>query len=132
MAFAQGKLRFYFLIFFIIFLDQITKAKFGTSRNAGIAFGLLQSFGAFNTLIAIIVVSICFYFLLAQERKIVAFALALIVGGALSNIFDRLTLGYVRDFIDLKFWPSFNLADSAVTVGISIVVFSILAGKNHE
>lgn len=119
------------IISLVIFSDQLSKAKFASSYNSGIAFGLLQSFGAFNTLAAIIVVSICFYFLLRQERKIISLALALIAGGALSNIVDRLALGGVRDFVDLGFWPSFNLADSAVTIGISIIVFSILVGKNH-
>lgn len=132
MAFAQGKLRFYFHIFLIIFLDQITKAQLGTSCNAGIAFSLFESLGVLNIIIPVIIVLVCFYFLLKQKREIVAFALALIIGGGLSNILDRLIIGCVRDFIDLKFWPSFNLADSAVTIGVSIIVFSILAGKNHE
>ncbi len=132
MTFAQGKLRFSLLIFLIIFLDQITKVVFGTSCNTGIAFGFLRSFGVLNTFVPVIVVSACFYFLLRQERKIVAFALALVIGGGFSNILDRLIIGCVRDFIDLKFWPSFNLADSAVTIGVAIIVFSILAGKNHE
>lgn len=132
MTSAQGKLRFYVIIFFVILLDQITKAVFGTSCNTGIAFGFLRSFGVFNTLVPIMVVSACFYYLLRQQRQITAFALAFVIGGGLSNILDRLIIGCVRDFIDLKFWPSFNLADSAVTIGVAIIVFSIVAGKNHE
>lgn len=119
------------IIPFIIFLDQVFKARFASSCNSGIAFGALRSFGVFNVFVPVIVVLTCFYFLLRQERKFLVFALALIVGGGLSNILDRLVIGCVRDFIDFKFWPSFNLADSAVTIGIILLVFSMMFGE-HE
>lgn len=112
-------------IFLIIFLDQVTKAVFGTSCNPGIAFGLLQSFGAFNIFVPIIAVSVCIYFLIRQERGIIVFALALIIGGGIANITDRLILGCARDFVDLKFWPSFNLADSAISVGVILIVVKL-------
>lgn len=123
-----------FIIPLIIFLDQVSKAKFvhldsarlATSCNSGIAFGLFQNARILNFIVPIVVVSVCFYFLLRQERKIISLALALIVAGGVSNILDRLMMGCVRDFIDLKFWPSFNLADSAVTIGILILIFVIL------
>lgn len=60
------------------------------------------------------------------------FALALIFGGGLSNLIDRFTRGCVVDFIDVDFWPSFNLADAAITVGVIILVLSMLkTPKNH-
>ncbi len=49
-------------------------------------------------------------------------ALALIMGGAVGNLFDRLVYGYVIDFIDIKVWPVFNLADSAVVVGAAVLI----------
>ncbi|MEX2027942.1 MAG: signal peptidase II [Candidatus Curtissbacteria bacterium] len=123
----------------------MSKAKFASSYNSGIAFGILQSLGTFNTIAAIVVVWACFYFLTREKRAVASFALALIVGGGLSNIVDRLALGGVRDFIDIGFWPSqtwlsssltrwpsFNLADSAVTIGVIILIFAILRRHSGE
>ncbi len=132
MTFAQGKLRFYLLIFLVIFLDQITKAKFGTSCNTGIAFGLFKNAGVVSLVVPIIIVAACFSFLLKQKEKTLVFSLALIAGGGMSNVIDRLMMGCVRDFIDLKFWPSFNLADSAVTIGVLILVFGVFLDKSHD
>jgi len=120
-----------FIIPFIIFLDQVSKVRFATSCNTGIAFGLFRDVGVLNIIVPVIVVFTCFYFLLRQQRKIVSFALALLAGGGMSNVIDRLMAGCVRDFIDFKIWPSFNLADSAVTIGVILVIFSILFGE-HE
>lgn len=54
----------------------------------------------------------------AQDKKVRAWALGLLLGGALSNILDRVMFGAVRDFIDLRVWPVFNLADVALTLGV--------------
>ena len=53
--------------------------------------------------------------------------LGLILGGTVSNLTDRLRLGYVTDFIDFGFWPAFNVADSAVVVGVIIFAYSLLS-----
>jgi signal peptidase II len=54
---------------------------------------------------------------------------ALILGGAAGNLIDRLRLGYVVDFIDVRVWPVFNLGDSAITVGVAILIIRSLAGS---
>lgn len=117
----------------IILLDQISKAIFRSNCNSGIAFGLFQNSGLLSIVIPGVVILGCFYFLARQERKSVSFALVLIIGGGLSNILDRLMMGCVRDFIDLTWisprlalWPSFNLADSAVSAGVTILIFAVL------
>ncbi len=63
-----------------------------------------------------------------------ALPLALIVGGAIGNVIDRIRLGHVVDFIDVHygtwFWPAFNIADSAISVGaVMLIVFGLFAGK---
>ena len=45
-------------------------------------------------------------------------ALGLVIGGSLSNLLDRVRLGYVTDFLDLRYWPAFNLADSFIVIGV--------------
>ena len=61
-----------------------------------------------------------------------ALAYALILGGAVGNLIDRGLYGYVVDFIDFHWWPVFNLADSAITIGITLLALSILLGKDHQ
>ena len=123
----------FFVIVLVVLFDQLSKAKFASSYNSGIAFGFFSSLGLLNTVVAIIIVSLCSYFLLREKRETISFALSLIIGGGVSNIVDRLALGGVRDFVDLGFWPSFNLADSAVTIGVVLLAFLILFGQaKHE
>ena len=52
-------------------------------------------------------------------------ALGLVLGGTVGNLIDRLCFGYVTDFIDVGIWPAFNVADSAITVGVLIFVYSL-------
>ena len=63
-------------------------------------------------------------------------ALALVLGGALGNLYDRATLGHVVDFVQLHaagyYWPAFNVADSAITVGVALLVWDSLLGKGGE
>lgn len=100
----------------------------------GFAFGIWQGF--LNGLVAVLVLLVVVYFFLTSSyssspsagsgREVSSFALALIIGGGLSNIVDRLTRGCVIDFIDLKVWPAFNLADAAISVGTGILILSLL------
>ena len=69
---------------------------------------------------------------MAQGHPVPALAYALILGGAVGNLIDRGLYGYVVDFIDFHWWPVFNLADSAITVGITMLALSILLGKDQE
>jgi len=52
--------------------------------------------------------------------------LGLVLGGAVGNLIDRLRFGYVTDFIDVGLWPAFNIADSAITIGVILLAYSLL------
>lgn len=125
------KLTFSFLIVIaIIILDQISKlivlaSAVPTFCNAGFAFGIYQSF--LNGTVAFLVLLVVIYSLTREQKSIVFLSLALVIGGGASNIIDRLTRGCVVDFIDLKVWPAFNLADAAITIGTAILILSIAA-----
>lgn len=101
--------------------------------NTGCAFGLLKNQKIFFILLSAVVV---FYILrdlffncrrYNLSRKV---ALGLILGGAAGNLLDRLRLGYIIDFLDFRVWPVFNLADSAITIGIIILGCSLLKGAS--
>lgn len=59
-------------------------------------------------------------------------AFALIFGGALGNIIDRVRFGYVHDFIDFRFWPVFNAADSAITVGVGLLFIQMFVHDRYQ
>ncbi|HEX3059323.1 MAG TPA: signal peptidase II, partial [Usitatibacter sp.] len=67
-----------------------------------------------------------------HRDRLVPFALALVLGGAIGNLWDRVTLGHVVDFIQLHaggyYWPAFNVADSAITVGVALLLWDGLRG----
>lgn len=87
-------------------------------HNTGTAFGLFPN-ANFAFMILSIGVMVFLLVLLSGERRIgSSFAISLLIGGAVGNLIDRIRLGYVVDFIDLRFWPVFNLADSCITIGI--------------
>ena len=98
--------------------------KLEYSQNTGIAFGLpipqkILIPGAFILMIAI------FFFAkkeLNLDKGITRIALALILGGALGNLIDRLAYGYVIDFIAIWEWPNFNLADIYITLGVLLIL----------
>ena len=96
--------------------------------NSGSAFGLFQNATLFLTIASII--GICFliylYYYKANSKPILRFALGLMVGGALGNLFDRVYQGYVVDFIGVWWWPWFNIADSSVSIGTFILVTVLL------
>ena len=102
-------------------------------RNTGAAFGLFQDQSLVLTIIGVAIVVtllICSRFF----RRSVPFlggmlgrlAISLVLGGTVGNLIDRLRLGYVTDFIDFSYWPAFNIADSAITVGVIIFAYAIL------
>ena len=120
----------------IIFLDQLTKVfvtnkNLVTTCNRGFAFGL--GTGPLNIFLVILVVLVCGYNYRDEKDKIRRFGYLLIIGGGTSNLIDRTIRGCVVDFIDFKVWPSFNLADAAITVGVAILVVSlILTGRRRD
>lgn len=111
----------------VVLLDQISKflaPKVGLVivRNTGIAFGLFPNF-CWGLVVLILLCLACFN-LLRQRNKRYSLTVyySLVLGGGFSNLFDRFYFGHIRDFIDLKFWPVFNLADVAVTCGVLLLL----------
>jgi signal peptidase II len=102
--------------------------------NTGAAFGLFPDQGSLFVVIAVIVVAaIIFYYRhLPAGQWWIKVSLGLQLGGALGNLLDRLRLGYVIDFIDFKIWPVFNLADSAIVVGVAILAYYLLRDRGEE
>jgi len=101
---------------------------FTTVRNPGGAFGLFQSSAALLTIITIAtVVGIAVYVRRRSGLPAVAgISMALLLGGAVGNLIDRMRFHSVVDFIDIRVWPVFNVADSAITVGIALLAYYIL------
>jgi len=96
--------------------------------NKGAAFGILPSFTTALSWFSIIVIGGILYYHKTLTKKISTAVLGgLLLGGTLGNLIDRLTFGFVIDFIDFSFWPAFNIADSAIT--ISVIFFIIVCWK---
>lgn len=142
---SSGSLKWLWITFVVVVLDQATKfAVVGAftlheqmplipyfnltlAHNPGAAFSFLSDAGGwqrwFFTAIALgVSVAIVFWLKrLPSGDRWMPIALALILGGALGNVWDRMTLGYVIDFLDFYVdqwhWPAFNIADSAITIG---------------
>lgn len=97
-------------------------------HNSGIAFGLFPGRPNLFTGVTCISMLVVFYFYLtaAAGRFLSSLACALILGGAAGNLMDRFRLGYVVDFINFSFWPTFNVADSAVSIGVALLLVSFI------
>ncbi len=100
-------------------------------HNTGAAFGLFRGQSFALTIIAITGILVILAYAVYIHRRfpwfdttLVRVALGLVLGGTAGNLIDRFRFGYVTDFIDFGFWPSFNVADSAVTVGV--IIFACL------
>jgi len=146
----------------VLLLDQITKAVVHNKmalyqsievvrhfihltylRNTGVAFGFLAASRStwrivFFILVSIVAIGCVIYLLknLRPGRKVTAFSLSLILGGASGNLIDRLRLGEVIDFFDLHWynyhWPAFNVADAAITIGVILLLIQMLRKRSLE
>jgi len=95
------------------------------SQNTGIAFSLFQGQSDVLTIVALIIIAGAVYLYVTQlphRRRLVQIAIGLILGGALGNVVDRVRLGFVVDFIQVGWFPIFNLADSSITVGAALLM----------
>jgi signal peptidase II len=151
----------YSLALFIIVLDQVTKGmaeqylEYGRpvvltswfnltlQYNPGAAFSFLSDAGGwqryFFSTIAVVISTILAVWLyrLPATQRLLPLSLALILGGAIGNLWDRVVLGHVVDFISVHYggyyFPAFNIADSAITVGAALMILdSLLAPRQDD
>ncbi len=97
-------------------------------QNSGIAFGLFASAtAAVIVLTGIAIAWMLVYFARSGARHpVLPIALGLVIGGSLSNLSDRIRLGHVPDFLDFRYWPAFNLADSFIVIGVGILLGALV------
>ncbi len=109
--------------------------------NYGAAFGILQNQGDFFILVAgVVTVVILYYagFQLPPEQRMIRIFMGLILGGALGNVIDRITQGYVTDFVKIGvpgvyYWPNFNVADAAIVTGtVSLALVILWQDLRHQ
>lgn len=140
--------RFLLVATIVVVLDQVTKAvvraslhpgetwpegwdliHFSHIRNSGAAFGILQGASEFLVVAALVGVGAITFVLLTlpAHSRWYPLALSAVLGGAVGNLIDRVRLGHVTDFIDPTHYPAFNIADSAIVLGvIAVAVLSFL------
>jgi signal peptidase II len=141
---------------FIVVLDQWTKQlvrtliPFGESwspwqwlepyirlvhwQNTGAAFGMFQRFGMVFTVLAFIVsIAILYYYpQVPRNEWAIRLAMAMMLGGAVGNLIDRLTLGTVTDFISLGTFAVFNVADACISVGTAILILAVWVSERKQ
>jgi len=111
-------------------------------HNKGAAFSFLSSAGGwqrwFFSVISVVAILVLLVWLkrLKPTEKLLAVSMSLILGGAIGNLYDRLAYGYVIDFLDAYYqqwhWPVFNIADSAIVLGVGLMLLDMLITPNQE
>jgi signal peptidase II len=98
-------------------------------QNSGIAFGFFASATVVVTVVTTgaVIWMLAFFARSGARHPVLPAALGLLIGGSVSNLVDRIRLHHVTDFIDLKWWPAFNLADSFIVVGVAILLGALVA-----
>lgn len=107
--------------------------------NRGVTFGFLSDtpyWGQWAFIgLSLAIVAVLLLWLRRLESRWRAAAIGLVIGGALGNVIDRIQYGAVADFLDFHVdtyhWPAFNMADSAITVGVTIMIFDALFGPKE-
>lgn len=106
-------------------------------ENTGIAFGLLKGMNYIVVPVSLVIVGVCAYLLfrtVRQGKKLMPLALNLIISGAVGNIIDKLSYGFVVDFLEFGFidFPVFNVADVFVCIGAVLLALIILFAKDGD
>ena len=135
------------LLLGIVILDQLTKICIQSSMtlgmsipvvkdvfhityilNPGAAFGILENQQVFFIVVglAIVAAAVYFYPALRKENGWIRYGAALLMGGAVGNLIDRIQNGLVIDFFDFRIWPVFNVADIAIVVGVGCIIYALL------
>jgi len=153
-------MRWYGLAALVVVLDQLTKylaegaLEYGRpvevfswfnltlQYNTGAAFSFLSDAGGwqryFFSTVAVVISAllVAWLYRMPRDQRLLALALALILGGALGNLWDRLVLGHVVDFISVhyggRYFPAFNIADSAISLGAACMIYDSLFGREPE
>ena len=158
----QSRLPYGLVVIVVLFLDRWTKWLVVTRlllnqtilvidgffnityvRNTGVAFGILDPVQSSvkSSVLAVLTVAavtavIVYSWRTPVSRKLLQVGLSLILAGALGNLYDRVNYGYVVDFIEVYFrsfrWPSFNIADSAITTGVALLALELFRKDSHD
>jgi signal peptidase II len=98
-------------------------------RNTGIAFGLFSDSTSAVVVLTAFAIAAMFWFFArgARRHPLLPVAFGFLLGGSVSNLVDRMRLGYVTDFIDFDYWPAFNLADTFIVVGVGLLFLALVA-----
>jgi signal peptidase II len=150
---GRGWLLIVVVVLAVVALDQLTKTwalhhlrngphhvlwtlRLDLTFNTGIAFSQAAGSTALVTVVALGVVALLLVIARRTHGSATAVALGLVIGGALGNLVDRVIRhhsGGVIDFIDLRWWPVFNVADAAITVGVAVAILrSLLVGARRS
>jgi len=102
-------------------------------QNTGAVFGLFQGQSFILTIVALLGIALLLFWSLFMHRSFPLLtnmpnriALGLLLGGSVGNLIDRISRGFVTDFIDFRIWPAFNIADSAIVIGVIIVAYYLI------
>jgi signal peptidase II len=134
----------------VVLVDQVSKAivtssiamdhgehlilgfKLTNTPNTGLAFGIGQGSGVVLAVTIVALALVLLWFAIDPNRPGLWLAVGLLAGGALGNLADRVRADAVTDFIDPPFWPAFNLADVAITLGALVLVLSSLGPEGQR
>jgi signal peptidase II len=102
-------------------------------QNSGIAFGLFPTATPVVTVLTGLAVAwmLVFFARSGGRHPILPVALGFLLGGSASNLVDRVRLGHVTDFLDLRYWPAFNLADSFIVAGVGILIAALVFAERE-
>jgi len=143
---------FYVSTVVVVVCDQVTKSiieeivpLYGTyselwifsivhGRNTGSAFGLFAGFTNFLIIASLLGLGLILYFFMKQatNNMFMRISVGLVVGGAFGNLIDRVKDGFVVDFISVGWWPAFNVADSAISVGMTVILAFMIFAKKEK
>ncbi len=147
----SGK-RLFVTAIFILVLDQVTKGlalqflnrdtgipilahvfHLTLVQNQGIAFGIFDTHAHFllGAITASVLILVIYPFFSPPEKLRDQVAYGFILGGAAGNLVDRVRLGFVVDFLDFRIWPVFNVADTFITIGVSLLILSTFKKSSH-
>lgn len=156
MTLSRNALLAFGLAILILIVDQLTKAwildglslrevgqvlvwppllNFSYVENTGVSFGLFGGGGArwILAIFSLVVAGVLAWWALKAERRLLAVAIGLVIGGAIGNVIDRIRFGYVVDFVDVSgigFFPwVFNVADSAITIGVLLLILDSIRSE---